>query len=198
MYFATANFEKRDGRLFRYDTKLWFEKPTRGGKGVCVGAVVGLNPGSAEPGAEKGSATVDPTMHAILAAFELAAHNLGAKLPKGAFVRMWNLLYVCDSDEGSAVRTWLEHPEFVAGDFLDPTEKETAPFVWLAWTASTPVGLAVRALSRHEPFCWLGQDRKPHAGKPDLLDVRHPSRKSTAALATVVEPMLREALRPQC
>lgn len=113
---------------------------------------------------------------------------------RNAFVRMWNLMYLCDSNQGSAIEVWLRHPEFATGDYLDPTESQAAPFVWFAWTASAPIGLAVRALSRHEPACWLGMDGKPHFGRPDLLAVRHPSRKGIALLASVVEPMLRAVL----
>lgn len=193
-YYATASFQEKGGFMFRYDTKLWFDKPARKEEGVCVGAVLGLNPGSSAPAEEPGVATVDQTMGCILRAFETAASSLGKTLPKNAFVRMWNLMYLCDSNQGSAIEVWLRHPEFAAGDYLDPTESQAAPFVWFAWTASAPIGLAVRALSRHEPACWLGMDGKPHFGRPDLLAVRHPSRKGIALLASVVEPMLRAVL----
>ena len=190
MYYATANFKEMEGKLFRFDTKLWFDRPPRGGEGVCVGAVMGLNPGSSQPAKEKGFVTVDPTMGNILAAFERAAENLGRSLPVGAFVRMWNLLYVCDSEEGSAISLWMENPHWTSASYLDKTEKEKAPFLWLAWTAATPVTLAVRAMSRKEPVCWLGMDRKPHYGKMELTDIRHPSRKSVEEHADDVHPVV--------
>ena len=195
MYYATANFHEMEGKMFRFDTKLWFDRPPRGGEGVCIGAVMGLNPGSSQPAKEKGFATVDPTMGNILAAFERAAENIGRPIPNGAFVRMWNLLYLCDSNEGSAIDRWIRNPRFSDAPYLDETEKDEAPFLWLAWTASTPVTLSVRAMSRQEPVCWLGMDRKPHYGKIKLTDVRHPSRKSVSALATVVLPMLDRVLK---
>lgn len=92
-------------------------------------------------------------MRNILSAFEFAAHELGRPLPVGAYVRMWNLLYVCDSSEGSAIELWRKNPRFVEESFADETEKEKAPFVWMAWTASTPAELSERALSRTEPVC---------------------------------------------
>ena len=49
-YCATARFVSRDEvTQLRFDTKLWFNPPTNTDAGICIGAVVGLNPGSSSP-----------------------------------------------------------------------------------------------------------------------------------------------------
>lgn len=94
MYCATANFVSQETEtLLRLDTKLWFSPPLDPLSGICVGAVVGLNPGSSSPRAgEVGYAEVDSTMSKILAAFADAYAELGRALPV-TFVKLIRVGY---------------------------------------------------------------------------------------------------------
>ena len=58
-HYFTAVFEpcliNGKTELLRHNTRLWFKRPESPSfEGVCVGAVVGLNPGSAKGDAEIG------------------------------------------------------------------------------------------------------------------------------------------------
>lgn len=81
--------------LLRHNTRLWFKRPESPSfEGTCVGAVVGLNPGSAKGDAEIGRETLgncDPTMDRILTTFEIAFKLKGLPVPEGAYVQMLNL-----------------------------------------------------------------------------------------------------------
>lgn len=76
--------------LLRHNTRLWFKRPESPSfEGTCVGAVVGLNPGSAKGDAEIGRETLgncDPTMDRILTTFEIAFKLKGLPVPEGALI----------------------------------------------------------------------------------------------------------------
>ena len=201
MYCATANFVSQETEtLLRLDTKLWFSPPLDPLSGICVGAVVGLNPGSSSPRAgEVGDAEVDSTMSKILAAFADAYAELGRALPGNSYVRMWNLCYVREADSRRLLSS-LQDPKKLSAltscSCLDKTESDHVPCLWFAWTASTPRALAIRSRRWWEhpkcPIAYLGPDGLPHVfnGESDLHAVRHPSRKSRQALATTVKFLL--------
>ena len=44
-----ARFERRDGHLFRFDTRIYLESRVSQVADTCIGAIVGKNPGSARP-----------------------------------------------------------------------------------------------------------------------------------------------------
>lgn len=202
-YCATARFVSRDeGTQLRFDTKLWFNPPTNPDAGICIGAVVGLNPGSSSPLPGKAGYTeVDPTMGRVLTAFADAYEELGRKIPENAYVRMWNLCYVREADSDqflSAVSNAEERNALTSPSALDPTEGENVPCMWFAWTASTPRELALRSRVWTDklrcPMAYIGPDRLPHTfgGEADLANVRHPSYKSREELAKTVRHLIEQ------
>ena len=93
--------------LLRHNTRLWFKRSESPSfEGTCVGAVVGLNPGSAKGDAEIGRETLgncDPTMDRILTTFEIAFKLKGLPVPEGAYVQMLNLFYLRDACASAAI-----------------------------------------------------------------------------------------------
>ena len=125
-YAATADYFEKDGVPLRFDTKLWFRRPVEGIEPVCVGAVVGLNPGSSEATGRGVEGTVDATIGRVLTAFVDAFTEKGEPIPVNAFVRMLNLFYVRTKNSGEALRMLAEQPEIASGDFRDPADNARA------------------------------------------------------------------------
>ena len=128
--------EDQNGQRFRFDTRIYLCscKIHRENDGECVGAFVGLNPGSAEPlnktyigtWAEiKGEG--DPTLALIRRCFIGAA---GKEMPRHSFVQVWNLFYRCEPTSSKVHR--------LAGAFSElrrcGSERTIKPkLVWYAW-----------------------------------------------------------------
>lgn len=128
-----AKFDEIDGVLFRFDTRIYLGSYNPSSESTCVGAIVGKNPGSAMPGNLGELASLElhgdkmlPTVgNRFRAAYALA--NKAA--PHNAFVRVWNLFYVCGKDlhQAASVASQLPNP-------LNCESEECAvPFVWLGW-----------------------------------------------------------------
>lgn len=137
---------------------------------------------------------MDATIGRVLTAFVDAFTEKGEPIPVNAFVRMLNLFYVRTKNSGEALRMLAEQPEIASGDFRDPAEKATYPFLWCAWTASTPARLVEAfGAARTEACVRLGADRTAKHGDPSSMaraDVRHPLFKRRTELCAVVRTML--------
>ena len=131
-----ARFQLLDGRLFRFDTKIYLgESQSPCGPGVCVGAFVGKNPGSASlaAGDRQGVGRViqDHTLRMIRYRFTAAYSLARIPIPKNAFVRVWNLFYLCEPDYAEARRVLGK----MGSNGLEcETEKVDHPeIVWFGW-----------------------------------------------------------------
>jgi hypothetical protein len=128
-----ARFEMIDGHLFRFDTRIYLGGYENHEQGMCVGAIVGKNPGSALP--EKLSELVplnlnrDKMLPYVRNCFLDGYKKAGRILPTNAFVRVWNLFYICNPVFADACA--------VAGNLefnpICPSENEAADIVWFAW-----------------------------------------------------------------
>lgn len=100
---------------------------------ICLGAVVGKNPGSA-----KGKVSVKlkeinldgdkllPTIRNIF----IKSYNLAnIKLPDRAYIQILNLFYLCEADLNLAISAAKE--KTIKG--ICQTEKKNFPFVWFVW-----------------------------------------------------------------
>jgi hypothetical protein len=107
-----ANFTEVDNERFRLDTRIYLEETPETPNiesGVCIAAVVGKNPGSARPRRLDEWALLDLGNDKMLpnvrnrfrSGYELA----GKTIPHGAFVRVWNLFYLCNADLDAAVES---------------------------------------------------------------------------------------------
>lgn len=134
-----ARFSKIGGELFRFDTRIYLRGGSPENASECVGAVVGANPGSAQPkaGAMDQHHELDLCNDKMLpyvrnrfsAAFDLA----GVNMPAGAYVQVLNVFYLCDPDMGRAidtVRAMSDAP-------ICPSEAKRFPLVWYAWGAES-------------------------------------------------------------
>lgn len=157
--------------LLRHNTRLWFERPESPTfDGVCLGAVVGLNPGSAKGDAEIGRETFgecDPTMQRVLKTFEIAFKLKGVSVPEGAYVQLLNLFYLRDARASAALAARDENPQILA-DARDKEEGRQYPFLWLAWGKSARADDVEHFLAgRKEKCCWVDSRSNFHFEPPE-------------------------------
>ena len=129
-----ARFEQHGPNDFRFDTRIYLrdEQPDLS-KGICIGAIVGKNPGSAVPGAYGVLAPIplngDKMLPSVRNRFVDAFRMARKTIPLNAYVQVWNLFYLRDPD--------LNHACSVLEDLQDPpqctTEEQKAMIVWIAW-----------------------------------------------------------------
>jgi hypothetical protein len=128
-----ARFQKTNGQLLRFDTRIYLESFIENEVGVCVGAIVGKNPGSAMPVQLDGLFPLvlngDKMLPTIGNRF-VEGFRLGEKpIPENAYVRVWNLFYVCNKNLEAAlhVALGLDQP------LICPSEAEDVPVAWFGW-----------------------------------------------------------------
>lgn len=129
-----ARFEEIDGSKYRYDTRVYI-KPVDGiqDDDICLGAVVGKNPGSA-----KGKVSVDlkeinldgdKLLPSVRNIFIKSYKSANIELPSRAYIQVLNLFYLCEADLNLAIDEAKE--KTING--ICQTEKKVFPFVWFMW-----------------------------------------------------------------
>jgi len=128
-----ATFEEVEGVLCRFDTRIYLGSYNPSKDSICVGAMVGKNPGSAMPTRTGELAPLelrgDKMLPTVGNRFTEAYALANKQVPPNAFVRIWNLFYVCgkDMDRAAKVASQMAHPP------ICESEKGTVPFVWFGW-----------------------------------------------------------------
>lgn len=132
MYYF-ARFEEIGGQLFRFDTRAYLREYDSGSLSTCVGAIIAKNPGSAGPTRTGEFLPLnlgnDRMLPSVKNRFDAAFRRSGKSVPRNAFVRVWNLFYLCDPvfrTARKAVFSLRAPPEC-------PTESESIPILWFAW-----------------------------------------------------------------
>lgn len=134
-----GKFELRNKDLFRLDTRIYLKpilKPSS--NDLCIGAVVGKNPGSAKPSdhnstsLQKIELDKDKLLSNIRSILIKAYQMAKEPIPENSYVQMLNLLYVCDIKPEQAIKKVEKHNHLIICD----TEEHTFPFLWYVWGSS--------------------------------------------------------------
>ncbi len=120
--------------VFRLDTRIYLsEMPTDRDDGQCIAAVVGKNPGSARwTRLNKWGPLVlgkDKMLPYVRNRFIEAYRLSGNKVPRGAYVRVWNLFYLCNENLNDACREFAG----VEVPLTCDTEACRPPITWFVW-----------------------------------------------------------------
>jgi hypothetical protein len=175
-----AHFSNVNGELFRLDTRIYLnncDQPSP--DDTCVAAVVGKNPGSAVPRRLGSLARLDLNKDNMLPRvrndFIAAYEKAGKQIPKGAFIRVWNLFYLCGEDLGVAIRSYRQ----IKTPLFCPSEKNHPSLVWFVWGGShrildlMKVRFAGLAVSHPCFYDWVNRVMKE--GVPRTCDfAKHP------------------------
>jgi hypothetical protein len=137
-----ARFVEVDNERFRLETRIYLEeipeRPSIEG-GTCIGAVVGKNPGSARPRRLGEWALLDlgddKMLPNVRNRFRSGYQLAGKAIPHGAFVRVWNLFYLCNADLDAA----LDSINNIGSKSLKcSTEVDFHQIAWFIWGGSDP------------------------------------------------------------
>jgi hypothetical protein len=128
-----ARFENIENNLFRFDTRIYLGKHDPALSGECVGAIVGKNPGSAQPIKLGLFAPLeldgDKMLPSVRNRFIDAYDEAKIKIPDHAFVQVWNLFYLCNPNLGEAYGAINQLPNKPKC----PSEDRNPKTVWFAW-----------------------------------------------------------------
>jgi hypothetical protein len=124
--------------------------------------------------------------------FQNAYEQAEVDLPSGAFVRVWNLFYLCNKTLAAAVKAHAGVPAPLTCD----TESQLPPIVWFAWgppeTWQRQLPARFRGLSIEHPFYVDMDTRKVVRAIPGPTSrVKH----TQGLLAKTVERHLASILR---
>jgi len=128
-----ARFEKIDGELFRFDTRIYLNGYEPSKNSNCVGAIVGKNPGSAIPKTFNELVPLELNGDKMLPTVRnrfIDGYNLAKKqIPMNSFVRVWNLFYICDPDLDLACHKASSYKNLP----VCSTETKGTPIIWYGW-----------------------------------------------------------------
>ena len=146
-----ACLRKREGHRFRLDTRIYLRDEGPGGDDHCVAAIIGKNPGSAKGKEFNCLASIsldgDKLLPYVRKRFRNAYQRAGVEIPGGAYVRVWNLFYLCNKRLSAAVTAHAG----VRQPLTCRTECDRPPIVWFAWGPPKP-------WFRRMPSRFLGQE----------------------------------------
>jgi hypothetical protein len=128
-----AHFRMHAGHPFRLDTRVYLRDEEPGVEDVCVAAIIGRNPGSATGTTFDRLAAIslgkDKLLPTVRNRFQQAYERAGVAIPHGAYVRVWNLFYLCNKTLSAAVKAHAG----IRQPLACVTEAEWPPIVWFAW-----------------------------------------------------------------
>ncbi len=131
-----ARFQPVGQGIFRYDTRIYLHPIAKiSPNDVCVGAVVGKNPGSANandlsnPEIQPVRLDGDKMLPTVRNVVQKAYAKAGIEVSPGQYIQVLNLFYLCDPDLTRAIESMMRHSN---GTFCQ-TEADSFPWVWYAW-----------------------------------------------------------------
>ena len=134
-----AHFRQHEGHLFRLDTRIYLgdsDKPSD--RDTCIAAIVAKNPGSAKPiqldRLTRLSLDEDKLLPYVRNQFLAAYERSRSLVPSGAFIRVWNLLYICNPNLRDAITTF----DSIREPLICDTERAVPRVVWFAWGPPNP------------------------------------------------------------
>jgi hypothetical protein len=192
-----ASFRMHERHQFRLDTRIYLRDEEPGDDDHCVAAIIGKNPGSAN-GKEFGRLAPialdgDNLLPYVRKRFQKAYERAGAGIPSGAYVRVWNLFYLCNKTLAAAVKAHAG----IRRPLSCGSESAWPPIVWFAWGPPKPWSrrMAVRFLGQaiEYPFYYDMDSKKVVAAIPGPASrVKHtqglPGEPVEIHLASILSP----------
>jgi len=134
-----AHFRMHEGHQFRLDTRIYLrESDEPCDRDTCVSAIIAKNPGSANPTQfnrlTRLSLDGDKLLPYVRNRFIAAYARSGSEIPNGAYIRVWNLLYICNPDLKDAIAAF----KTVKKPLVCDSERAMPRVVWFAWGPPNP------------------------------------------------------------
>ena len=134
-----AIFEQIEQHIFRFDTRVYLTKvafPLN--DDVCIGAVVGKNPGSAKAsylgrsGLQPIQLNRDKCLPTVRNILWKACVYRGGIFPPRVYIQFLNLFYLCNPSLSKAIKTYTSLDCSLNVGYC-ATEKKKFPWVWYIW-----------------------------------------------------------------
>jgi hypothetical protein len=169
-----ANFQMHNDHQFRFDTRIYLrDADGPSNQDYCAAAIIGKNPGSAKPicfdRLAKLSLDGDKLLPFVRNRFVAAYAMSGKPIPPGTFIRVWNLLYICNPKLTAAIQSiqTLRLPP------ICESEHKVPPIVWFAWGPphTKLAGFCKRFTERtmKMPFYYDSEAKRIVSEKPSLV-----------------------------
>lgn len=110
MTYFWAKFKMSGSNTFRFDTRIYLneiEEPLK--TDICIGAIVGKNPGSANP-CDKTKSSLqeinldgDKLLSSVRNIIRKSYQEAKSKLPNQGYIQVLNLFYLCNPDLEKAI-----------------------------------------------------------------------------------------------
>lgn len=134
-----AKFKIEDSKLYRFDTRIYLNKiDNPENNDVCIGAVVGKNPGSAKPtriennSLQKINLDGDKLLPTVRNIIQKSYRKNDQGLPTGHYVQVLNLFYLCNSDLKEAINKFENNDK---KEYCS-SENKHFPWIWYLWGGS--------------------------------------------------------------
>lgn len=131
-----AKFKKVANDVFRYDTRVYLNPINSPGEDdICIGAIVGKNPGSAaatcldKTNLQNINLDGDNLLPNIKSIFLKAYGKSNMPIDENAYIQVLNLMYICDKDLDQAIKKIEGHKN----PTICLSEEKDFPFVWYVW-----------------------------------------------------------------
>lgn len=124
--------------MYRLDTRIYLKDEAKPGhEDLCVGAIIGKNPGSAKPGQGRFGELVeidldgDDMLPKVRRWYREAFLAAGVVIEDGMFVQVWNLFYLCGKNlkEAKAKYSRIQ----ITDRKRCTSEGNRVPILWFAW-----------------------------------------------------------------
>ncbi len=136
MSYYWAKFKQISNNTFRFDTRIYLNLTSDpSDNDLCIGAIVGKNPGSAIPSSSNNTSLQkivldgDNLLPTVRSIFTKAYQHSEKPIQKNSYIQVLNLLYICDKELSQAIRKIGDYPNPIICD----TESRHFPFVWYVW-----------------------------------------------------------------
>ena len=130
-----AKFIDSEENTYRMDTRIYLNAVNAPGEAdVCVGAVIGKNPGSAQASLQSddlqpisldGDKLLPTVRNIVLKSYR----EVGMSPPVNSYVQVLNLFYLCDPNLDSAISSMMVNKS----PLTCPSEDQNFHWVWYVW-----------------------------------------------------------------
>ncbi len=168
-----AKFNKINETLFRFDTRIYLNNSIPSDDDVCIGAVVGKNPGSAKPenpdddSLQPIKLSGDILLPSVHNAMKNAYLSIGKSIPGSGYVQVLNLFYLCENNLEFAI----DAIEKISPPPICPSEKKIFPWIWYAWGNDLKLRrfkTRFHLIKTSRSFYYNGSNKTIKEGLPDV------------------------------
>jgi len=132
MAYYWARFERNNGNIYRYDTRIYIDDIDKIlDTDECIGSIVGKNPGSALPknGVFDKICEIDLRNDKLLPTVRNLIKKGNPKLGERKYIQVLNLFYLCNPDLEEAIKDY----ETSLSPRICSAEQKKVPWVWFMW-----------------------------------------------------------------